>query len=302
MTAGVLTIPESEYHADKIGDAPSLSASIAKVICNASALHAWNEHPRLNPDYKPKVSDKFDIGTAAHALLLEGKSAVEVIEAPDWRSKGAQEARDLARSEGRLPLLHKNWDEVQAMVEAARRQIDTLDVDPKPFTDGKPEQTLVWEEDGVICRARLDWLRDDRATIDDLKTTRGSANPESWTRTLYSIGADIQAAFYLRGLFAVDASDGPEVEWGTVPVFRFVVQETFAPYALSVVELGSAALAIADRKVEYAIQTWKRCLAEDRWPGYADQVCVAELPPWEEARWLDKETIEEFDYGEGVPF
>ena len=296
MTLGVLTIPESDYHADKIADAPSLSASIAKVICNASPLHAWNEHPRLNPNYKPKVSDKFDVGSAAHALLLEGKSAVEVIEAPDWRSKGAQEARDLARSEDRLPLLQKNWDEVQAMVEAARRQIDTLDVDPKPFTDGKPEQTLVWEEDGVICRARLDWLRDDHATVDDLKSTRASANPENWTRTLYSIGADIQAAFYLLGLWKCCDVRPDEAE------FRFIVIEQSPPYALSVVTLGWAAMELANRKIEYAIQTWKRCLVEDRWPGYPAQACAAELPAWEETSWLDKETIEQFDPGEAAPF
>jgi hypothetical protein len=297
VTLGILTIPAVEYHADKIADQPSLSASLAATICSSSPLHAWAEHPRLNPDFKREERSGWDIGTAAHALLLEGVAAVDVIEAPDWRSKGAQLARETARAEGRIALLAKHYDGVQAMVGAAKIQLSNLDIDPQPFTDGKPEQTLVWEEDGVTCRARLDWLRDDRAAIEDYKTTKGSANPGSWTRTLYQIGADIQAAFYLRGLRAIE---GAEAE------FRFIVQETYAPYALSVVSLDYAAMQLADRKVEYALRTWKRCLEEDHWPGYSSQVCVAELPAWEQTRWLEREAMNEamayVDPGDEVPF
>ena len=185
------------------------------------------------------------------------------------------------------------------MVAATWPQLDALKVDPPLFKDGKPEQSLFLEEDGVQCRARLDWLRDDRATIDDYKTTKGSANPEAWTRTLYSIGADIQAVFYLWGLESVESN----VSDSLVPrQFRFVVQEQAAPYALSVVTLGYAAMELAERKIEYAIGRWRECLAADSWPGYSEEVCEAELPGYEEVRWLDKETREEFDYGEGVPF
>jgi hypothetical protein len=298
MKNGIYTMAAEEYHRDPC-DVPSLSASIAHVICSQSPLHAWAKHSRLNPDFKREEQAGWDIGTCAHALLLEGAAAVDVIEAPDWRSKGAQLARENARAEGRIALLAKHYDGVQAMVGAAKIQLSNLDIDPQPFTDGKPEQTLVWEEDGATCRARLDWLRDDRATIDDYKSTKGSANPEAWTRTLYQIGADIQAAMYLRGLAAVNM-DGLSLY--DQPEFRFIVQETYAPYALSVVSLGPAALEIANRKVEYAIRTWRECLEKGEWPGYSSQVCVADLPPWEENRWLEKEEREEFDYGEGCTF
>ncbi|MCZ7538275.1 MAG: PD-(D/E)XK nuclease-like domain-containing protein [Acidimicrobiia bacterium] len=86
------------------------------------------------------------------------------------------------------------------MVAAAREQLAELDVDPLPFTEGKPEQTIVWEDGGATCRARIDWLHTDGTAIDDYKTTSKSADPESFTRTLFSMGYDVQAAFYLRGL------------------------------------------------------------------------------------------------------
>ncbi len=283
---GIQTISAEAYHSDPC-EQPSLTASIAHLICSASPLHAWHAHPRLNPNFKRQEEERFDIGTACHALLLEGNSGIALINAPDWRKKEARDERDAARAEGKLPILSKHWADIRAMVAAAGPQLDALKVDPPLFKDGKPEQSLFWEEDGVQCRARLDWLRDDFATVDDLKSTRGSANPAAWTRrTLYEIGADIQAVFYLRGLKAIT---------GESAEFRFCVVETTAPYALVPVTLDYATVVLAERKVDYALATWKRCLETDTWPGYSEQVCVAELPGWEQERWLEKETREEFD-------
>ncbi len=292
---GIHTIPADEYHADPC-ERPSLSASLAKKIVDDSALHAWEAHPRLNPKFKRSDETKFDIGSAAHAMLLEGGDAVKMLPFKDWRKKEAQEARAAAQAEGKLPILAPHWNEIREMVASAHRQLEARRDHPPIFEDGQPEQTLIWEEDGVTCRARPDWLHADLLTVDDYKTTKGSANPHDWTRrTLYDIGADMQAALYLRGLRALR---GVEAE------FRFIVQETYAPYALSVISLDAASLAIANRKVDYAIATWRECLEKDYWPGYPDAVCVAELPAWEEARWLEREEMAYayVDPGDTPPF
>jgi len=170
------------------------------------------------------------------------------------------------------------------MVAAVGEQLATHAADPPLFKDGKPERTLVWEEPGgVVCRSRLDWLRDDHTAIDDLKTTSRSANPEAYSRNLFGFGRDVQAAFYIRGVQELT---------GETPEFRWAVVETSPPYALSVVAPGPDILAIGRKKVEYAIDLWRRCLSTDRWPGYPIDVCYAELPPYEEARWLEKEVRE----------
>lgn len=281
----VLEIPAEKYHADEIADRPTLSASIAKLLLTASPAHAKAAHPKLNPNLVRQDEQRFDVGTASHALLLEGISAVAVIPYENWRTKPAQEAKEEARANGLIPLLATQWDEVQAMCAATRAQLDAYELTPPLFTDGQPEKTLVWEDDhGVVCRARLDWLRHDHGAIDDFKSTSRTANPEQWCRsTLYSINADIQAAFYLRGC---------EKALGVRPEFRFVVQETFSPYALSVVSLGPDVLALADKKVGYAIDLWARCLRADSWPAYPARVATAELPAWEESRWLEREMRE----------
>lgn len=273
------------YHADP-AETPSLSSSIAHTLCTGSPAHAWTQHPRLNPEFERIEDGKFDVGTAAHALLLQGEQIAEVIDADDWRTNAAKDQRDEARAAGRVPLLAHQWQEVQAMVQAARRQLDALKITPPLFRDGKPEQAIVWREPaaGISCRALIDWLHDDFSAIDDYKTTGGSADPEPWTtRTLFQIGADIQVAFYLRGIKALT---GEEPEW------RYVVQETFPPYALSVISLGPDVLAVADAKVQYAIAKWAACLEADFWPGYPTQVCFAQLPGWIEEQWMTREARE----------
>ena len=47
MKAQLLEMTADDYHADKIGDVPTLSASIAQRLVTRSPLHAWTHHPRL---------------------------------------------------------------------------------------------------------------------------------------------------------------------------------------------------------------------------------------------------------------
>lgn len=275
-------VPAEQYHRDPAAT-PSLSASIARTLLERSPAHARANHPRLNPDFVPETDDKFDVGTVAHALVLQGITVAEVMDYPDWRTKAAQEAKALARQHGRIPLLGKQYDEVLAMVNAMGSQLEAYfqECNPLPFTDGQPEVTMVWEEDGVPCRARVDWLHTGYVAISDLKTTSRSARPQPWSeRALYDHGCDVQAAAYLRGLKALT---GVDAKW------RWVVVETSPPYALSVIAPSAAVLAIGEAKWEKALALWRSCLAADKWPAYTTEVHRAELPPWIEARWLERE-------------
>lgn len=278
MSVGIDMLAE-QYHADDLGwDQPSLSSSIAHVLITQTPAHARARHPKLNPDYAREEKAAYDFGTAAHDMLLRGTDKfIRVVYTDNWKTKAAQELRDEARSVGLVPLLEKDYLRAQQMVEAVREQLPNLDVQPPLFQDGKPEQTLVWTEDnGVVCRARCDWLRDDLTAIQDLKTTSRSASPEKWSRTLFDHGCHVQAALYGRGL---------RILTGKQAVFHFVIVETAPPYEMTVMSLAPDALALANDQVEHAIDLWKTCLETDTWPGYPRQVCYAEAPAWELARW-----------------
>lgn len=275
---GIVQMRAAAYHADPC-PSPSLSASIAHILLTQSPRHAWTAHPKLNPSAVHEESEQFDLGTAAHAYLLEGESNIVLIDAADYRKAETRVIRDQARREGKIPILRHRWDDVRAMATRARSQLAAQEY-PEPLTAGKAEQTLIWQEGDLWCRARLDWLHDDHTVIDDYKTTGGSAEPAAWIRgSLFANGYDLQAAWYARGVKALTQEEA---------TFRFVVQENYPPYALSVVALGPDVLALAAQKVETALRLWRECLATNAWPGYPTRTCWAELPPWEEQRWAQR--------------
>lgn len=277
---GIYRIGPDDYHSDPC-PTPSLSSSIARLMLANSPAHGWYNHPRLNPAFEREEKETFDLGRAAHAYLLEGESGFAIIEADDWRTAKAKSARELARLAGKIPLLAHRWADVQAMALTAREQLAKHEA-PIPLTNGRAEQTLIWPERGdVWCRARLDWLHDAYEWIDDYKSTGATANPDEWTRgPLFGTGYDLQAAFYVRGL---------KVLTGIEAQFRFVVQENFAPFALSVIGLGPDVLTLAEKKRQHAVELWRDCLRANSWPAYPTRTCFAELPPWIEANWLARE-------------
>lgn len=278
---GVYEISAEAYHADPCPE-PSLSASIAKILVNKTPLHAWTAHPRLNEDFEPVEEEKFDIGNACHSLILRDPKAFEIIHAPDWRTAIAREKREYARVQGKIPLLEDQWVRVEAMAYSARLQLSRHHEAKEAFTNGKPEQTLIWREGDAWCRARIDWLPNAGRFYDDYKSTAASADPHAYTRILWNIGHDIQAAFYRRGIKKLGLCDDP--------VFRFIVQETQTPHALSVIGLTPGALELADHKVARAIDIWQTCTRSNQWPGYSLRTCYAELPAWAEAQFMARDS------------
>lgn len=268
----------ADYLADPC-EGPSVSSSILHLICSRSPRHAWTAHPKLNPEYQRDEDTKFDLGTAAHHVLLEGGRDLVVVAAPDWRTKEAQTRRDAARLAGKMPLLREQWDRVVELSAAIGPQLSQLEP-PRPFSTptGKPEQTLIWQEHGLWCRARPDWLHDDHRTVDDLKTTT-VANPIVFSRVLFGLGYDIKAAWYQRGMKAV---------LGVETNVRFIVVETEPPYAVSCVALGPEALALAHKKIDYALGVWRTCLETNVWPGYPTATCYSDVPPWVASEWGER--------------
>lgn len=283
--AGFWKLTDEVYHADPC-PVPSLSASIIKRLVEESPRHAWQDHPRLNPNFTPEKKPAFDIGTAAHELLLLGQDNVVVVDARDWRTKAAKEERDAAYAAGKTPLLTKDYEPVLDMVDAVQQQM--VHIDPQAFVNGMPEHTMIWEEGGTYFRTKPDWLPDASEgsyIIYDFKTTGGSAAPDLWGRTrFWDSGNDMRAAFYMRGARRLGIRQ---------PRYRFVVAENKPPHSICVMEASEAVLILAEKKLNFAIDLWRKCLEADEWPGYPAHICQIDLPPWRETQWLDREIREE---------
>ena len=274
---GIYNISSEEYQGDPVIE-PSLSRSIIKNLIYDTPAHAWINHPRLNPNYQNKENEKFDLGTATHSLLLEGNDNLTIIEADDWRTKAAKELRDQARENGKTPLLTSQYEETLIMVNVAEQQIiecSELGI-TNLQTNGDIELSYVWKENETWLRIRPDWTSKDRKLIIDYKTISSSANPHDIARHVVTMGYDIQAAFYSRGIKAVE-----DIE----PKFIFIFQETEEPYLCSFITLPPQFMEMGKQKVEYGIWLWKECISRGKWPGYPQKVCWIDPPDWALAAW-----------------
>jgi hypothetical protein len=230
-------------------------------------------------------SSTFDLGAAAHAVILEGdESKIKVIDADDWRTKVAKEARDMARIEGRIPMLARQHGEVMAMAEAAKAAIKGSELDGI-FDDGKPEQSVFACDGPTWLRGRMDWLTNDRKIILDYKTVGRSAAPESFLRSsVFQFGYDIQAAMYLRLLALLGCEEDTKFVW--------LVQETEAPYACSLIGASPSMIESGLRKLDYVSRQWAECMATGEWPGYGKRISWLEAPAWELGKVEEREFME----------
>ena len=190
-----------------------------------------------------------------------------------WTNGLIRAARDTARDNGLTPILAAEYGAVRKMADVARQFLNTTEL-AGVLDCGKPEQTLIWQEGPTWFRARPDWLTDDGSIMLHYKTTEASANPAPFIRGLLpSMGYDVSLAFYRRGWEAL----GGQCE----TLHLILVQEQSAPYACSLVGLSPVMMAIADEKVQRAIDTWAACMKTGRWPAYSPQIHYAEPTAWQ---------------------
>lgn len=263
---GVYDIPEADY----FGASYALSCSGAKLLLPPSCPARFF----YRQDHQ-EYSAAFDIGHAAHKYVLGVGGDIAEVDADDWRTKAAREARDQARAEGKVPLLAAEHRQVKEMAAALQSHpIAYAMFDPY---DGAPEQSLFWEDErtGLMRRARLDWLPGlnaaGRFIVADYKSCQ-SAAPEDIAKSVARYGYHQQHAFYVDGVAAL---------LGLMPAFVFVFQEKTPPYLVNVVELDPEAVATGRRLNDQAIDVYRACIKTGDWPGYADdEITEIALPAW----------------------
>jgi hypothetical protein len=260
---GVYALPADVYHADPVAGG-SLSSSGAKKLL---ACPARFDYDRRHPKPPSRV---FDLGHAAHELVLGVGPGVRIVEADNWLTKAAKEAKAEAHAAGKTPVLAREWDQVEAMRDALQAHYAGA-----LFRNGVAEQALVWldERTGVWCRAMLDYRRG--PWIADYKTT-ASANPTDLDDAVARYGYDIQAAWYLDGARRLGLDDGHDL------AFMFVAQEKEPPYLVTAYRLDGEYLAIGAAKAARAREMFRDCQASGVWPGYpgTDDIITIAPPRW----------------------
>lgn len=258
----------------------SLSNSEAKHLLPPKGVPA---RFRWEKDHKKPTKKVFEIGTAAHALVLGTGPALVEIDAENMRTNKAKQEADEARAEGMVPLLPHEYRMVMDMAEALQRHpVASALFSPER---GDAEQSLIWRDGptGVMRRARLDHLpypTDSRMIIADYKTC-AEADVDSAAKTLHNLGYARQAATYLDGVQALGRADDKAM-------YVICYQEKTAPYLVHNFEVDAMALTIARDLNRYALAKYAECDAQNRWPGW-DSIDLLSMPAWVENLYLKGE-------------
>lgn len=262
-------VPDSEYH----GDHDQVSSSVIRVMGRdgGPAKYKWSlDHPR---PYNPN----FEFGHVAHAIILPNNPAVDqitVMDYPDFRTKTAREERDNAVAEGLYPMLADDAEVFEAMREAVYQDGDAKRLLSQP---GKCEQSVYWTDPttGMDCKARPDYLPEANPSKDliiiDYKTAE-DASPDGFSKAAAQFGYHQQAEWYCRGLQAIGYHPNPQM--------AFIVQEKKPPYEVGTYIFTFTDLVIARELNNRGLDTYKRCLETDTWPGYSRRLLEISTPEW----------------------
>ena len=260
-------------------ETPALSPSIARILLDESPKHAWTIHRLLGNRPRP-VSAAQETGKIAHALLLEAGDEIEIIDAKDFRTNAAKEARDAARAAGRIPIVSAKVDEWKTRISTLRENLYKAGLNLENY---ESEVRVEWNEGDALCHGGIDLLSRDKTKIIDIKTLpTGRAHPELCAGRLLKSHGILQQEAYPRAIEQLN----PELMGRVKMEFWFL--ELTDPYDVCPIECGGTMQEIAAQRWDRAVRVWNECMETGKWPGFGDKGPVrVEAPGWALAKELE---------------
>lgn len=255
-TGMVVDLPNAAYHAT-----PYLSSSGLSRLAQ-SAAH-FREY-KMNP---PEPTGAMQLGTAIHAIVLEGGKGVR--RAPG-STRSTNLYKDFAKANpGYVLLLEDEYERACRASEAVLKHPTARAL----FNKGRPEQSAFWidDETKVPCKCRPDYLRDDGIVI-DLKSS-ADASREEFQRAITQRKYHLQSAWYLDGLSLVLGKKLTD--------FVHVVVETTAPFGVAIYALDDVALNRARKDIRELLQKYAEAMHTDVWASYPTDIQNLSLRAWE---------------------
>lgn len=249
---------------------PRLSPSTAHVLLTESPLHAWQDHWLLGGGRDKEETEGQSRGKILDRLLFGVGPEIVPIDAPDFRTKAAQEAKKAALEARKLPVIADKLAEYDEAIAAIRAKLERKGV----VLSGVSQAKLEWKSDGADCKGKLDHLIAENGVIWDLKTSK-SASPTAVTAALERHGAYIQHAAYVEGVESLFPDLAGRVRMG------FVCCEYVKPYAVTVAYLDGTLAQLGRMQWGRAKELWRRGIESGVWPEYSDDPVIIEAKPWQ---------------------
>jgi hypothetical protein len=244
---------------------------LAKGGTSVSKLKTFAKAPAKARYGETIETNAHRLGTLWHCAVLE-PDQFEKRYCPTHLDRRGTKAWDQAESRamGRRLVKQEDFDEALYVRDAVLGNPAARAI----LTDHSAvEQSFFWEdpETGLACRGRADLIHAGWQIIGDIKTTQ-DASKEAFRHSLYDFRYHWQNAFY---------NDGYRLAGGFPPQgFIFVAIEKVKPYLTGVYELTPAAVQKGREDIRAQMVRLARCIREDYWPGYSDEIETIDLPAW----------------------
>jgi hypothetical protein len=258
------SMPMGEYQ-----DSPGISKS------KLDLLHRSPAHYRQELLEPSEPTDAMRWGSMFHSFILEpevfNKSYAVLEEKIDKRTKEGKAIWE--EWQAAHPFQETIDKPTMTELVAMRDSIYSHPAAQKYLTGGIAEQCMFWERNGILCKARPDYIvqTDEGVLLVDLKTTK-DARMDEFARACWSYRYHVQAPYYM---------DGYEIITGEQPLgFLFIAIEKAKPYPTAAYLANEAMVEQGRREYISDLDVYAECLAKDEWPGYPTGVIDLLLPRW----------------------
>ncbi len=148
------------------------------------------------------------------------------------------------------------------------------------------EQTAFWihEDTKVFCKFRPDITILEGDIMVDVKTC-ANAHQSVFTKQIYNLCYDMQAAFYLDGYYRKTGRHGK---------FFWLCPETEGVHDVACYHATDKIHGFGRVRYEKELRKFAHCFAKDDWPGYPKGIIPADLPGWVETAEQNLEDTEAF--------
>ena len=268
---GFYQITNEDYHADPAASKSSLS----------DFSHTPKKF-KINRQIIKKSSPVFDLGTAAHAAILEPEKYWDMIAVPPAKllakngamsTKAAKEWKAQKESEGKVVIKQDFQDKVEAMAENVLERPEHSEARAL-LTGGVAELSGFWEETEFgapfFLKVRPDYLPGGNLVV-DLKTDL-DASPVAFGRKAYNLKYHWSAWLTCRGLEYLTGEKHDK--------YFFVVVEKEIPFDVAVYQVPDYMFEIARRELTPILERYSQCLETDEWPGYENKRLMLDFPGW----------------------
>lgn len=245
----------------------ALSSSTIKTISSKSESHA-------KEGFRTISMQTSKIGTALHAMVLENKKlfvqGLDVARSSKadratWADFFSGLGADIDTSK-KVATWEPELYQQTGIYIASADEVSLLDSMSESVLKACPEIadcqekefTILFEVDGVECKARFDSVSTTDHIIYDLKTCE-DASPKGFSSAVRKWGYHIQRHFY---------SMAYKAEFGVWPEFKFVAVEKSGSNHAAVYDLNDKADSIAESIIMASVQKYKICTETGVWPGY----------------------------------